>query len=400
MNYISTTEAAKLWGITPNRITILAKEGRIPGAKQISTRWMIPVDAIKPADNRRTKNEQNSESTERFFRFPNYADLDEDLIYPPLTDEEIILRSVQLQYLECKFEDAHKTLGDLPEKSENIYIKITSLFYACLLCTQNINKKELQKYVMQLKLLFAEDFPYKKEMLFLLYELDASTGANNYFLEEFQIDSSYDYHPSIYSLMQSLTVFSHCVKNMVSTFNEDLHIYELNCLMLENQGYYCDAQSMNIYLTLLYYMQDNIANATLHLRKALTIAESKHYYFYPAMYYSYLSPLYDALLPEFSAEFADKIAMLGKDVHNRYVTFMESINVKHIYSSLTKRDFQYALLVSQGLANKEIAAKLNVSESMVAKQLNKIYNVLEVNSKAELKKLFVDYNNRSLFSKE
>lgn len=400
MNYISTTEAAKLWGITANRITILAKEGRIPGATQISTRWMIPDNAIKPVDNRRTVNKCEQRPSESFFRFPSYADFDEYQFNPPLTDEELILRNVQLQYLECRFEDAFDTLGDLPKRTKNIYIKIASLFYACLLCTQNINRNELPEYVAQLNLILVGDFPYKKEMQFFLYELDASIGANKYFLEEFNIDPAYDYHPSVFSLMQSMAVFSLCVKSMSSTLNNDLSVYELNCSMLEKDGYYSDAQSMNTYLALLYYMQPNITNAILHLRKALKIAESKHYYFYPAMYYSYIGPLYEVLSPEFSKEFMDRIIMLGKDVHIRYVTFMKSINVNHIYSSLTKKDLHYALLVSQGLANKEIAAKMNVSESMVAKRLSKIYDVLNVNSKAELKQLLIDHNNQKFFRKK
>lgn len=52
MEYLTTSEVGKLWGITARRVQILCKEGRIEGAifKGI---WLIPVDAKKPDDPRK-----------------------------------------------------------------------------------------------------------------------------------------------------------------------------------------------------------------------------------------------------------------------------------------------------------------------------------------------------------
>ena len=49
---ISTTEAAALWNLSPRRVAILCKEGRIPGAVLEGRRWLIPADAQKPSDHR------------------------------------------------------------------------------------------------------------------------------------------------------------------------------------------------------------------------------------------------------------------------------------------------------------------------------------------------------------
>lgn len=49
---ITVKEAAKLWGITERRVTVLCKEGRIEGAYKKSRSWVIPIDAEKPADSR------------------------------------------------------------------------------------------------------------------------------------------------------------------------------------------------------------------------------------------------------------------------------------------------------------------------------------------------------------
>lgn len=52
MGYLTTSEIAKVWGITSRRVQILCKEGRIEGAifKGI---WLIPENAKKPIDPRK-----------------------------------------------------------------------------------------------------------------------------------------------------------------------------------------------------------------------------------------------------------------------------------------------------------------------------------------------------------
>lgn len=48
MDYISTEEAAKKWGINARRVRYYLNTDRIPGAKLIGKKWCIPVDANKP----------------------------------------------------------------------------------------------------------------------------------------------------------------------------------------------------------------------------------------------------------------------------------------------------------------------------------------------------------------
>ena len=50
--FMTTKEASGKWGISPRRINILCKTGRIPGVYKENKQWMIPENAIKPADKR------------------------------------------------------------------------------------------------------------------------------------------------------------------------------------------------------------------------------------------------------------------------------------------------------------------------------------------------------------
>ena len=52
MDYIKVSKAAENWGISPRRVRILCAEGKIPGVIRKGKLYMIPSNAIKPADGR------------------------------------------------------------------------------------------------------------------------------------------------------------------------------------------------------------------------------------------------------------------------------------------------------------------------------------------------------------
>ena len=56
MEFMTTKQAAALWCISQRRVAILCEQGRIPGAKKAGIVWLIPPEAQKPDDARRSKN--------------------------------------------------------------------------------------------------------------------------------------------------------------------------------------------------------------------------------------------------------------------------------------------------------------------------------------------------------
>lgn len=59
MEYLTTSEIGKVWGVTARRVQILCKEGRVKGAVYKGV-WLIPEDATKPVDPRKEKNEEKN----------------------------------------------------------------------------------------------------------------------------------------------------------------------------------------------------------------------------------------------------------------------------------------------------------------------------------------------------
>lgn len=55
MEYVSTSEIAKIWDISRRRVTTLCREGRIEGAVFAANTWLVPKDAKKPEDPRRVR---------------------------------------------------------------------------------------------------------------------------------------------------------------------------------------------------------------------------------------------------------------------------------------------------------------------------------------------------------
>ena len=56
MEFITSKQAAELWGISQRRAAILCERGRIEGVQKDGIVWLIPPDAEKPKDARFNKN--------------------------------------------------------------------------------------------------------------------------------------------------------------------------------------------------------------------------------------------------------------------------------------------------------------------------------------------------------
>jgi len=50
MEYLSTQDMAKRWGVSLRQVQRLLAHGRIPGAQKYGRAWMIPANATKPVD--------------------------------------------------------------------------------------------------------------------------------------------------------------------------------------------------------------------------------------------------------------------------------------------------------------------------------------------------------------
>lgn len=52
MTFLSAKETGIRWGISPRRVAVMCKAGRVEGAQFVAGAWIIPEGAVKPADAR------------------------------------------------------------------------------------------------------------------------------------------------------------------------------------------------------------------------------------------------------------------------------------------------------------------------------------------------------------
>lgn len=396
MEYITAKQAAEKWNITANRVTILAKGNRIPGAIQIGSQWMIPSETEKPADGR-TQKAKEQISTE-FFRFPFFAGKDIESFVPPLSTEELQLKKVQDAYIACRFDEAKSLLSNLPEITTNRYLRITALLYSCLISMEYDNVGEVYNYYVKLSVEMQEDFPYKKEFEIITHELDANLGANSYFINDFKIDPSYSYHPSFLPHLSFLSTFALFVSDLSRLRPIDLAPYELNCATYEKTDSYSDLLAIHLYLSIIYVALADTEKMTHHLRRALQLAEKHELYLLPAMHYYYMEDVFKSVLSDFSEDFANRIRLLSTDVHERYVRFTTAESVNHILNILPKKDYIYLFYAVHKYTNKEIADILHISENTVSKKYSIIYEKLMVKNKSELVNLYHSSTNNTFLN--
>ena len=58
MEYMTTNDAVKKWGISERRIRQLLQDNRIEGAIKVGNTWNIPIDANKPVDRRESASDE------------------------------------------------------------------------------------------------------------------------------------------------------------------------------------------------------------------------------------------------------------------------------------------------------------------------------------------------------
>jgi len=382
MQYISVKEAAARWHIDPSRVGRLAREGRIEGAIISGHGWMIPDDAEKPSDRR--IRQAKAESQKVFFRFPLYVNSEEKDFVPPLSKEEATLRRAQKDFYSCEFQRAKDVFETLSEKAENIGVKISAMFFMCVLSAEYNLKIDWKSYYDRMEKLLSEDFPHKQELSLFLPWLEFLFGQHNNVHKKLPCEPMYDLHPSAWYLNAFLSVFfyqEHPVQKTPEPF-------ETLCRLSERDGYYVEAQGLYEALFAAYNYFPDKEPAMYHLRKVIRIAYEHDLLFPVADMKTYYTYEVDSVLAEYPADFAEKIERFSRLIYSNYSRFADVNNISRLYSILSRDDFAFLLYAVKSYTNKEIAEHMKLSERTVVNRYNEIYNKLGVTGKSELVLLF------------
>jgi len=386
LDFLTTKQIAEIWGISANRITILCKEGRIPGAYKIGKQWMLPEDAKKPTDGRTS--EAKTETQAHYIRLPFFMNMPADRFVPALSEEEMELRTAQLLFLACDFSNAERKFERIARHGKDKYLKICSLFFLCYISAEYNSGKYFNEYYTQLSIDLSEEFEHKTDMKLLRPLILCLLSLYGEAKEVHRYDPEYDYSPSFYPVMYILSLLCGPEPKGQQQIEKTLKVYEVIASQLEDDGHIYEAQLLHIFLLIIYNMIINNKMMYHHLRKALSIAYDNDFLHPLASIYAYYTDAFKEVLKDYPESFAGKIRKYGKLIHKSFSAYTENHEEIGIYSLLSEKDYQYVRYALQGYSNKIIAEALNTSERTVAAHFSAIFAKLGIKKKSEIASLF------------
>lgn len=390
MEYITTKEAAAKWNISTTRITILANEGRIPGAQRLGKSWLIPATATKPV----TKNASHSKSdepTKDDFSFPMYYFRPDwnSIKESQLSTQQKSLLMAEKAVLECRFKDAYSILSPIIDAPEDIITEAGALWNAAISSMALNMPSEFSKYFLRLEMIMSEDFPHRKDLYIILDSLKTYVDTISLAASS---DTDYsEIHDQCLPFACIKFAYTQLTKETMNKGSVDTAALELSLRFLKNSGSLVILEMLHSYLLGIYYLRQNIPAAEKHAKALVQIAYENKYYYPMVLYYRYYTQILDPVLATYPQDFQDHCRNMFSEYEKNFTTFFSSISEYEVISKLTDADLPLIYAILMDLPNPVIAEKLGISSQTVKRKLTKIYEKLGVTSKKELRDYLHNY---------
>lgn len=284
MEYITTKEASKKWGISTSRITLLASQGRIPGAYRLGKSWLIPSGATKPEALKPSRQGSAKESSEDFsfplyhFR-PDWSSAKEEQFLP----QQQILLQAETAVLECRFSDAYMLLESILKSPDDIVTEIGSLGLAGICCIALNKFKDYSRINLRLQILLSDDFPHRDDLVIILDFLKTYVETLDYSA------NGYTYNPDVHEqcvpMACVLAGFTGYAKESANPGSADISSLELILRFLKTTGAVIAVEFIHCHLAAIYDMRKEIKKAGNHAKAAIQIAYENKFYLPLATYY-------------------------------------------------------------------------------------------------------------------
>lgn len=396
MEYITTKEASAKWGISPTRITILANEGRIPGAERLGKSWLIPANATKPPERKANhsgkanRSDLTSKKTSVFsfplyhFR-PDWSSAKE----ATLTKQQKRLLLAEQKVLECRFSEAYPILQSILQAPDDISTEIGCLWNAGI-CSFALNMpKDFSKIYLRLQMILAEDFPNRDDYIIVFdtlrtYIETLSSATNKDFYNT-------DSHDQCLPMICALIGYVNMAKETLNPGMADAPMLELNLRLLENTSAVAVTAMMHLYLVGIYNLRQNMAAAEKHAKQVVRIAFENKYYFPLVTYFRYFVQILSPVVDTYPEGFKNHFYKLVSQYEENFTAFLASMSEYSVISQLTSDDQPFIYAVLMDLPNTIIAERLGISIRTVMRRLDLLCEKFGVTNKKELRDYLHNY---------
>jgi len=389
MNFLSTNRIAELWKITPRRVAVLASQGRIPGAKQLEGRWLIPADAVKPSDPRLKSSEVQQESSDPyFFPFP-LSTLNSEEQLSDFTLEETELYRLCLLYESGCFEEA-RALAEKLLTSENRYIRIGALYHLGPACIFLSDYPAAEQYYILFRAVCSAETVHRAETDLLVIEMEAEMGNGSEFPEKMNSIDHGAFPDSVMPLIGAFEMLADLEKFSWGGTIPNVSAYETMCRMTEANGYFYCALAMHLDLSSIYAVMQETEKETRHFKAAMDIGLKHGTLFTLSHYMVHNTVNAERVLHEYSDKVGERIRSLSKVViagHNGYAKYLGSCTV---LNQLNADDYSLISYCLKKNSTEQMAKEYGLTRSGINKRLAVLYKKLNVKTRNELIKTFND----------
>lgn len=406
MEYISIKQAAESWGITERQVQNLCKSGKINGAKQIGRVWMIPDGAKKPVD-RRTKSGKTTSHTQTLRDNPLliYTDLyqtagtaDEVIASLKSQAKEARIMKSQLEYIRGNtdytyehsryFLDTHSDFNTVV--GAGIQLALCAIWrgdvYMWRKARQHIYEapceNESDRQLLTFWLAATDSFIYDttefpewfKKGIFDYIPADSFCSARMFYVKYLFICAHELAGGKIklkdverFGLMRTMP---HIVEPMISQAKIEKTIIP------------------EIYLHLMaatvYHNLGTDDKAIPHIDTAISLCLPDKLYGALVEYRTNLDTLLDDRLALADKTAMKRVSELHKKMISGWIHLHNILLERNISVKLSTREREAARLAAFGFKNKEIAKRMNVSETTARSHIISALNKVGANKTSEL----------------
>lgn len=390
MEYITTKEASAKWGISTTRITLLANEGRIPGAQRLGRSWLIPFNATKPPELKPDRSGSNRKHPDTF-SFPLYHWRPDwsSTKEAQLSEQQRSLLLAENAIMECRFTDAYTLLQSVLLAPEDKATEIGCLWYAVLCCISMNDPDEYSKKLLRLGLILTEDFPHRDDFTILMdllktYVDPISYAANN-------VDFNTDTHYQCLPLMCLKIGYMCLTREAIKPNSADTALLELNLSFLKNTSSVIAVEMLHIYLLGIYYLRHDKEAAKQHAQAVVKMAFENKLYLPLVTYYGFFTPVLSPILAQYPKDFQEHCLQLALQYDKNFAAFLTAINKRYVIPKLDDADYPYVFSILMGQSNAQIAAKLGLHQQTIQGRFAKLCKKLGLKSKRDLKNYLLNY---------
>lgn len=388
MTYKSIKEISPIWNLSTRRITVLASTGRIPGAKLVGKTWLIPENAVKPADARYKS--ENSKENDYFFPLPGF-------IYDSYETAEKILPKSQLDLFKAqklctagKFAEADVLLTTLLKKTNNICITLGALYFKIFTDIYLNNQESLLNTNSKIQQIDLNGIKNKEELWLILMDMKGILSGNKIYIENFKLNREYDYSPEALPYLVLLETYTSLITAYTTGEKLKPVFQESACIYMKQKKCVFSEITLHLYLAMMYKTSDDIENYSFHMKKAFQLAEKNEIILPYILGFKFMHTEIMEYIAENQSSLIAQVPEIAQTFNKNSEGFLQKIDIQKMYYNLSSHELDLIEDARSGLTNKEIAKSRNISESYVSKQYFELCKKTGASSKRELVEMFIE----------